>query len=601
MGKSLILAVKIIGDASDAIKAMDSTASASDKFGKGLNTAAKLSAVGIGAIAAGSKVAVDAASDLEQSTGAVSSVFGKYAGEMTKYAEGAADAVGLSQNQYNESAVLLGAQLKNMGISMDEVGGTTNDLIGLGADLAATFGGTTADATAALSSLLRGERDPIEKYGVSIKQADINARLAAKGMDKLTGDAKKNAELQETLALLTEQTAGAQGQFARETDSAAGSAQIAAAKFEDAKAALGEVLLPVVTEIADRFAEFSQYLQDNTEWIIPLVGAVAGLAAAIIVINGAYKAFAAVQAIQTAAQWASNAAWLASPITWIVLAVIAAIALLIASIVLVVQNWDLIKEKAVEVWNIVITWIQNVIGWIKNQFTAAILIGAAIWNKIKETATAVFQAVIGWIQNVIDWVRSRIVSAIITAAQAFFKIRDTATNAFQSVINWVKQAINWVQNTLAQAPQAALNAFISFKNGVVGAVQSIIDWVKQAINWIGNLASNAIPGWAKDLLGMAKGAAMPITPELGALDMPAYRASLTVVPEALPSPIAGRSGAGLLAAPNVTARPRSVQATQHVTQTFNFPNYVGDKRDLALMLKKALKDLNIRTDRIVTV
>src|SRR5690606_8948385 len=136
---------------------------------------------------------------------AVASVFGDYADEMTGYAEKAANAVGLSQNQYNESATLLGAQLKNMGISMDEVSGTTNDLIGLGADLAATFGGTTADATAALSSRRRGERDPIEKYGVSIKQADIEAQKAAMGLDGLSGEAAKNADLQATLALLTQQ------------------------------------------------------------------------------------------------------------------------------------------------------------------------------------------------------------------------------------------------------------------------------------------------------------------------------------------------------------------------------------------------------------
>lgn len=606
MGKSLILAVKIIGDASDAIKAMDSTASASDKFAKGLNTAAKVSAVGLGAIAVGAKQAVDAASDLEQSTGAVSSVFGKYADEMTGYAKGAADAVGLSQNQYNESAVLLGAQLKNMGISMEEVGGTTNDLIGLGADLAATFGGTTADATAALSSLLRGERDPIEKYGVSIKQADINARMAAQGMDKLTGDAKKNAELQVTLALLTEQTAGAQGQFARETDSAAGSAQIAAAKFEDAKAALGEVLLPVVTEIAEKFAEFSQYLQDNTDWIIPLVGAVAGLAAAIIVINGAYKAFAAVQAIQTAAQWASNAAWLASPITWIILAIIAAIAILVTAIVLVVQNWDLIKEKAVEVWTIVIDWIKMVIDWVQVRIVAAIAIATAVWANIKAAALAVWNAIISVIKTVVDWVSNKISAAVAVATAVWAAIKTAASNAFDGVVNAVKTAINWIKDTLSNAVTAAVTPFITLKDGAVGALQSIIEWVQNAINWVKDLASNAIPGWAKDLLGMAKGASMPITPEVAGLAIPDYQARMMVTPDmgAVPQAMeaGGLASRSLLSvSPIVPGRTPSVQATavQNVTNnTFNFPNYAGSRDELAEYLRKALDRLDRRNERL---
>lgn len=566
MGKSLILAVKIIGDASDAIKAMDSTASASDKFAKGLNTAAKVSGIGLGLIAVGAKQAVDAASDLEQSTGAVSSVFGKYAEEMTGYAKGAADAVGLSQNQYNESAVLLGAQLKNMGISMDEVGGTTNDLIGLGADLAATFGGTTADATAALSSLLRGERDPIEKYGVSIKQADINARMAAQGMDKLTGDAKKNAELQVTLALLTEQTADAQGQFARETDSAAGSAQIAAAKFEDAKAALGEALLPVVTEIATKFAEFSQYLQDNTSWIIPLVGAVAGLAAAIIVINGAYKAFAAIQAIQTAAQWASNAAWLASPITWIILAVLVVIAALIVAIVLVVQNWDKIKAKAIEVFTIVIAWISSVVTWVKDRIVAAVLAAAAIFARIRAAAVAVFQA----------------------------------------VIQWVQQAANWITSGISGAINSALNFFYNFRNGVVGVFQSVISWVRSAIDWIANLASNAVPGWAKDLLGMSR---MSVTPQLAALDVPLYSARMAVTADtgqlgtealmgisALAAPVAMRS---VIPTPKAHPSPATQEVTQNVENHFNFPNYTGSKAELAEWIAEALAKLKSGNDGLI--
>ncbi len=606
MGKSLILAVKIIGDASDAIKAMDSTASASDKFAKGLNTAAKVSAVGLGAIAVGAKQAVDAASDLEQSTGAVSSVFGKYAEEMTGYAKGAADAVGLSQNQYNESATLLGAQLKNMGISMEEVGGTTNDLIGLGADLAATFGGTTADATAALSSLLRGERDPIEKYGVSIKQADINARMAAQGMDKLTGDAKKNAELQVTLALLTEQTADAQGQFARETDSAAGSAQIAAAKFEDAKAALGEVLLPVVTEIATKFAEFSQYLQDNTSWIIPLVGAVAGLAAAIIVINGAYKAFAAIQAIQTAAQWASNAAWLASPITWIILAIIAAIAILVTAIILVVQNWDLIKEKAVEVWTIVIDWIKMVIDWVQVRIVAAVAIATAIWSNIKTAALAVWNAIISVIQSVVNWVQIRIIAAVAVATAVWAAIKIAASNAFDGVVNAVKTAINWIKDTLSNAVTAAVTPFITLKDGAVGALQSIIEWVQNAINWVKDLASNAIPGWAKDLLGMAKGASMPITPEVAGLAIPDYQARMMVTPDlgAVPQAMEAdglASRSFLSVSPIVPGRTPSVQATavHNVTNnTFNFPNYAGSRDELAEYLRKALDRLDRRKERL---
>lgn len=568
MAKSAVLSIKIIGDATKATAAMDAASGKAEKFGRGLDTASKWAAGGLAAITGAAIVAGKSASDLEQATGAVSSVFGEYADQMMKYGEDAATAVGLSQTEYGNMAAVLGSQLKNMGISLEDATGQTNDLIGLGSDLAATFGGSTSDAVSALSSLLRGERDPIERYGVSIKQADIDAQKAAMGLEGLTGEAAKNADLQATLALLTSQTADAQGQFAREADSAAGSAQIAAAQFENAKAALGEALLPIMTQASQKLAELAGWFRDNASWIVPLVGAIAALAAVIIVINGAYKAFAAVQAIQTAAQWASNAAWLASPITWIVLAVIAAIALLIAAIVLVVQNWDTIKEKAIEVWEAVISWIQQVIDWVKIRIVEAILVAADIWNRIKETATAVIDAVIGKVQSIIA------------------TIRDGIAGAIQGAVNW----------------------FVSFRDSAVNMLDSVIQWVRDLLSWLGDLASNAIPGWAKDLLGMGS-RSMTITPEVQSFTTPLYQARMAVTPDAA----AFSSNADALrstpaAAPFLRAAPSarsgsSAQAPAYQDnreQTFNFPNYTGDRNELIAWIREALRRGDINANRIIT-
>jgi hypothetical protein len=187
---------------------------------------------------------VDLASDLEQSTGAVRSVFKEQSSIVEGFADGAAKNVGLAKTSYQTFATVVGAQLKNLGIPFDQIAGQTDDLIGLGADLSAQFGGSTSDAVNALSSLLRGERDPVERYGVGIKQSDINARLAAKGLGDLTGEAKKQAEIQATLAILYEQTTDAQGTFAREGDTLAGQQQRLQAVLTDTQTAFGEALLP---------------------------------------------------------------------------------------------------------------------------------------------------------------------------------------------------------------------------------------------------------------------------------------------------------------------------------------------------------------------
>lgn len=211
--------------------------------------------------------AISSASDLEQSIGGVDAIFKDNADTIHEWAAAAADAVGLSKNEYNELATIIGAQLKNMGLDMDEVTAQTGDLVSLGADLAAQFGGSTSDAVSALSSLLRGERDPIERYGVSINEAAIKAQMAKMGLEGLTGEAEKNARIQATLALLTEQTADAQGAFARESDTLAGQQARVNAELENMKTEIGTALLPVVTELLGIFKESGlPLLRELVDW-----------------------------------------------------------------------------------------------------------------------------------------------------------------------------------------------------------------------------------------------------------------------------------------------------------------------------------------------
>ena len=203
--------IKVVGDVSDATDKLDKLDKKTTGFGAGMakmNDGAKVADAGVLALGA---VAANAASDAQQAAGAVETVFGTYADQAKNNAASAAQNVGLASTKYNELAATVGSQLKTMGQPMEGLAGQTDELVTLGADLAATYGGTTADAVAAVSSLLRGERDPIERYGVAIKEADVQAQKAAMGLSGLTGEADKQATAQATLALLSKQTSAAQG------------------------------------------------------------------------------------------------------------------------------------------------------------------------------------------------------------------------------------------------------------------------------------------------------------------------------------------------------------------------------------------------------
>lgn len=254
--------VSVLGDTKDLQRNLSGGVSALGTFAK--RAAAVTAVVAAGVTALGIK-ATKSASELEQNLGAMASVFKDSNGQMLKWAQGAASAVGLAKSEYAGLATVLGAQLKNMGVSQDQLGDQTNKLIGLGSDLAAQFGGSTSDAVSALSSLLRGERDPIERYGVSINEAAVKAKMAEMGLAGLTGEAEKNAKLSATLALLYAQTADAQGAFSRESTTLAGAQQRLAAGTENLYATLGTALLPAVTAVTAGIGGLVNKLQES-QW-----------------------------------------------------------------------------------------------------------------------------------------------------------------------------------------------------------------------------------------------------------------------------------------------------------------------------------------------
>ncbi|MGL3804723.1 hypothetical protein ACSYDW_01360 [Paeniglutamicibacter sp. R2-26] len=191
--------------------------------------------------------AISGAGQLEQSVGAIESVFKGSAGQMAKWSKTAQNDVGLTKNEFNELGTLIGSQLKNGGTAMDQLAPQTNKLIGLGADLSSMFGGSSREAVEALSAALKGERDPIERYGVSLNDAKIKAEAAALGFKAVGGNLSDEAKQAATLSLIMKQTADAHGNFAKEANTFEGQKQRMAAGWVNIKSAIGDKFLPVLT------------------------------------------------------------------------------------------------------------------------------------------------------------------------------------------------------------------------------------------------------------------------------------------------------------------------------------------------------------------
>lgn len=284
------LAFIITADAKAALTEFDKVGEAAERdLGKAEQKIDKLGAgfrkAGAGMLAAGGLAAAglwkagSAASGFEQSAGGIESVFGDAASVITEFGETAAETAGLSKTEVNQMASVIGAGLKGMGFSAEDAATTVVELEKRAADMAATFGGTTQEAIESVASALRGERDPIERFGVSIKQADVNARILALGLDTSTAAAQKMSEATATLDLIMAQTSDAAGQFGRESDTLAGQQARLKAEMDNLMVAVGQGALPVMSSLAGAASDVLGVFGDLDPATQRMVGSIGAIGA----------------------------------------------------------------------------------------------------------------------------------------------------------------------------------------------------------------------------------------------------------------------------------------------------------------------------------
>jgi hypothetical protein len=198
------------------------------------------------------KDSVTAARDLERNMVGLGNVFGNLAPQMQNYSKDAA-AIGLSQVEASKASTFLGSVLKQSGFEMGVVASETQNLVGLAADLSATYGYDLSEALTGMTALFRGEYDPIEKFGVAMKQSEVNALLAARGQKNLTGATLRQAQAQARLDILYARSQDAQGAYAQQSGSLFVVQTQLKAAFDNLKASLGASLTGPLASFLSNF------------------------------------------------------------------------------------------------------------------------------------------------------------------------------------------------------------------------------------------------------------------------------------------------------------------------------------------------------------
>lgn len=249
-------------------------------------------------------------------------------------------------------------------------------------------------------------------------------------------------------------------------------------------AALGEGVVDALEGIYEFLVGVTQNETAATiiEAVAIALGILAGAVAAYNIVMGIYNVVTGIAAAVTTA--------LSSPI----LAIILVIGALIAICVLLYQNWDTIKEKAVEIWGKIKEFISNAIEKVKEVISNVINkikeTWSNIWGKIKDTASKVWDGIKGAITGTINGIKTGISNTLNAIKSVWDKIwgglKTTVTNIFDAIWGAIKGVINSI-----------LGGIEGMANGVIGGINTVIG----ALN---NLSFD-VPDWVPVLGGKTFG------------------------------------------------------------------------------------------------
>jgi hypothetical protein len=239
---------KGVADAQREFKSLTTT---TQKAGFILQRALLPAAAAIGTITQVIAPAIKAASDFEEATSKVNVIFGRASKSVKDFANTAARELGQSKQSVLDAAGAFGTFGKAAGLAGEDLSTFTTDFIALSTDLASFNNTTPEEAVQAIGAALRGEAEPLRRFGVLLNDATLKAEAMELGIYKGSGALTAQQKILAAQSAIYKQTGDAQGDFARTADGLANKQRTLSALFKNFQIQLGQQLLPAATDFAN--------------------------------------------------------------------------------------------------------------------------------------------------------------------------------------------------------------------------------------------------------------------------------------------------------------------------------------------------------------
>ena len=208
-------------------------------------------AAAIGTITQVIAPAIRAASDFEEATSKVNVIFGRASKSVKAFADTAARSLGQSKQAVLDAAGAFGTFGKAAGLAGEDLSLFTTDFITLATDLASFNNTTPEEAVQAIGAALRGEAEPLRRFGVLLNDATLKAEAMELGIYSGNKALTAQQKILAAQSAIYKQTGDAQGDFARTADGLANKQRTLSALFKNFQIQLGQQLLPAATDFAN--------------------------------------------------------------------------------------------------------------------------------------------------------------------------------------------------------------------------------------------------------------------------------------------------------------------------------------------------------------
>lgn len=592
------LEVVITGSDRGVSKTFGKVSKSADAMGTKLETAGRkigtAFAYGGAAAAAGLAVMVPQLVDLQGKLVAweikADTVFESSAAKVRKWADSVNESFGMTDEEVTGVAASFGDLLKPMGFTADQAATMSMEVVNLSGALSEWTGGTrsAAEVSEILAKAMLGERESLKELGISILDADVQARLAAKGQKQLTGAALEQAKAIATQELIFEKSTDAQKAWAAGGNETLRAGNKLKALWGEMQVWLAERLVPALSKAATWLGEdMPEAIRGLNDWMGRNKPIVLGVAAAIgTTLVAAFVAWAAAAIPAAAATIAA---------TWPLLALVAAVALVAAGLVWAYENVDWFRKAVDKVASFV---TGTVIPSLKMLAAAAVVVAGKVrdlWNWISRNLLPILRAV-----------------ASVVAGQV-----RAAFSAAATVVSWVSQRVSDLAGRLRglQPVAAAVAGFFggSFRSALNGA-QAVLNGVRSAASMLASAFQTVINAVARlsSAIRSIPTPKLPKLPSLGSLfgrakGGPVDAGQPYMVGEKGPELIVPKSAGTVLTASQTSkivssgsAAPLTAPASSGSGAVYVVVNVAGSVLtgdDLAAQVRNALIDRGRRTGK----